>query len=157
MYEESAISILRKLPESKSQADNFVRLIRESIENGETDVLLAYKNISMLEHIFKKLKSDLIIKDVVLEEAERFNQKTFEYQNTKFTIKEVGSTYKYERCNDTVWNDLSEKIKELTDKRKEREAFLRTIKRGMEIYNEEGTLIEPPIKQSTTAVTVTLK
>ncbi len=155
--EESAVSILRKLPENKSQADRFVRLIREGIENGETDPLLAYKNIAMLEHVFKKLKSDLIIKDVVLEEAEKFNQKTFEYQGAKYTIKEAGVTYRFNHCNDTEWERLDEQIKSLTEKRKERETFLKTIKPEMEVYNEEGVMIQAPIKQSSTIVAITLK
>jgi hypothetical protein len=155
--EESAVSILRKLPEDKKQADHFVRLIREGIENGETDPLLAYKNIAMLEHVFKKLKSDLIIKDVVLEEAEKFNQKTFEYQGAKYTIKEAGVTYRFNHCNDTEWERLDEQIKSLTEKRKERETFLKTIKPEMEVYNEEGVMIQTPIKQSSTIVAITLK
>lgn len=155
--EESAISILRKLPENKSQAENFVRLVREGIENGESDPLLAFKNIAMLEHVFKKLKSDMIIKDVVLEEAEKFNQKTFEYQRTKYTIKEAGVSYKFDKCNDTEWERLNEQIKSLTDKKKQREAFLKTITPDMEVYNEEGTMIQAPIKQSSTIVAITLK
>jgi hypothetical protein len=155
--EESAVSILRKLPENKKQAEHFVQLIREGIENGETDPLLAYKNIAMLEHIFKKLKSDMIIRDVVLEEAEKFNQKSFEYQGVKYTIKEAGVSYKFDKCNDTEWERLDEQIKSLTEKKKERENFLKTIKPEMEVYNEEGVKLNAPIKQSSTIVAITLK
>jgi hypothetical protein len=155
--QESAVSILRKLPEDKKQADNFVRLIREGIENGETDPLLAYKNIAMLEHVFKKLKSDMIIRDVVLEEAERFGQKTFDYQGAKYTVKEAGISYNFNRCNDTQWEQLNEQIKSLTEKKKERETFLKTVKPDMEVYNDEGVKIEAPIKTSSTIVAITLK
>ena len=155
--EESAISILRKLPENKKQADSFVRLVREGIEGGETDPLLAYKNIAMLETIFKKLKSDMIIRDVVLEEAEKYGQKTFETNGAKYTIKEVGVKYDFNRCGDTQWERLDASIKSLTDKRKERETFLKTITPDVEVYNDEGTKIEPPIKTSQTTVAITLK
>jgi len=157
MTEESAVSILRKMPETKAEGDNFVRLVRQAIEDGEVDPLLVYKNIGMLEMVFKKLKSDIIIRDIVLESAEKFGAKSFEYQGAKYAIREVGVKYDYAGCGDQEWNDLDAMIANLTERKKEREELLRAITPEMEVYGADGVKLEPAIKTSTTSIILTLK
>lgn len=157
MTEESAVSILRKMPETKAEGDNFVRLVRQAIEDGEVDPLLVYKNIGMLEMVFKKLKGDIIIRDIVLEAAEKFGAKSFEYQGAKYAIREVGVKYDYAGCGDQEWNDLDYTIRNLTERKKEREELLRAITPEMEVYGADGVKLEPAIKTSTTSIVLTLK
>lgn len=74
-------------------------------------------------------------------------------------IKETGAKYDYSVCNDVTWTELNNELNRITELKKQREEFLRTIRpQGMDIIDEEGiiTTIYPPAKSSTTSLTVTL-
>ena len=154
--EESVISIFRKLPETKGQITSYKNLIKQSVENGEVDSLVFFKQVVALEQLVKELKQDDIIKDVILEEAERFNQKSFTYSNAKFSIREVGSRYNYQICDDSQWNELNDEMQKLKEKIGARENFLKSITPEMEVYGADGVKISPPVKTSSTQVVVTL-
>ena len=109
-----------------------------------------------LEQLFKKLKSDELIKDLVLFEAEKYG-KLFEKGNAKFEIKEMGVTYDYSECNDAELDSLNQILKDITDKKKARENFLKAIEPDKEVYDENGVQLFAPVKKSTTQVAVILK
>jgi hypothetical protein len=154
---ESAISIFRKLPETKGQVENYTRLIRESVLNGEVEPLTFAAHISALEKLFTALKSDILIKDVILAEAEKYGTKQFEHGNAKFQIRETGVTYDFAVCGDVEWDQIDSSIKVLQERKKERETFLKSITGEMTIFGEDGAQIMPAIKRSSTQVVITLK
>lgn len=153
---EPSINIFSKLPQTKEQVENYTKIIRESVLNGEVDALDFAAKISALEKLFTTLKSDILIKDCILNEAEKYG-KSFEKGNAKFNIKEVGVTYDFSNCNDFEYEKLSVQISELTEKKKTRESFLKGISIDTEVYGSDGVQLLPAIKRSTTQVTVTLK
>lgn len=153
---ESAISIFRKLPETKSQIKKYSQLIRESVLNGEVDPLDFAAQVSALEQLFKNLKADHLIKDVVLQEAEKYG-KSFEKGNAKFQIKEMGVRFDYSNCEDVEWETICSEVNKWTEKKKSRENFLRGIEPNAEVYGSDGTQLKPPVKTSTTSVAVILK
>ena len=153
---ESAISIFRKLPETKGQVSKYSRLIRESVLNGEIDPLIFISQVSALELLFKGLKSDSLIKDLVLVEAEKYG-KSFEKENAKFQVKEMGVTYDFSECSDAELDSLNQVIKDLTEKKKARENFLKAIQPDKEVYDENGIQLFAPVKKSTTGVAIILK
>ena len=125
--------------------------------NGEVDQLEFASQITALEQLFKALKADHLIKDVILEEAEKYGSKSFEHGNSKFQIKEVGTKFDFTSCLDTEWEELDATIKRYSEKKKEREAFLKTIKPDMEVYGSDGIQLMPVVKTSTTQVVIILK
>ena len=154
---ESAISIFSKLPETKSQVKDYVRIIKESVLNGEVEPLAFASQVSALEQLFKALKQDVLIKDVILEEAEKYGSKSFEKDNAKFQIKEVGVKYDFSGCDDEEWRGMKLQEAELKAKLKEREVFLKSIKPEMEVFGSDGIQLNPVSKTSTTQVTIILK
>lgn len=154
---ESAISIFRKLPETNEQVKKYHSLIRESVLSGEVNALDFAAQISALEKLFKNLKTDHLIKDAVLEEAEKYGAKSFEKGNAKFQIKETGVMFDYDNCEDAEYNDIVNQIDKLTRVKKERESFLKSITPEMEVYGKDGIQLKPAVKKSTTSVTVILK
>jgi hypothetical protein len=154
---ESAISLFKQLPETKQQIKDYSRLIKESVLNGEVEPLQFAAIISALEQLFKGLKSDVLIKDVILEEAEKYGSKTIDKENVKFQIKEVGVKYDFTNCDDNEYDLLCDRIAELSAAKKERENFLKSITPEMEVYGSDGTQLKPAIKSSTTSVAVILK
>lgn len=153
---ESAISIFRKLPETKEQIQNYSRLIRESVLNGEVEPLTFAAQVSALEKLFTALKSDILIKDVILQEAEKYG-KSFDKGNANFRIQETGTTYDYAGCGDVEWEQIDGNIKAFTEKKKARETFLKSITGEMTVFGEDGAQIMPAVKRSTTSVVITLK
>ncbi len=63
-------------------------------------------------------------------------------------------------CNDSDWNYTNDRIKLLTDKRKQREEFLKSLTDTITIVNDqtgEMETIGPPLKKQVMGLKVTLK
>lgn len=75
-------------------------------------------------------------------------------------MKEAGSKYIFDGCNDPIYNSISAVVKENALKLKDRATFLKAVKKRVSINDEEtGEVYEinPPIKTSTTIVEVRIK
>ncbi len=154
---ESAVSIFQKLPESKEQVSSYVRLLKESVLNGEVDPLKFMTQVSAFELMLKQLKGDHLIKDCALEEAEKHGAKSFELSNAKYQIKEVGVKYDFSDCNDAEYMEALDSEKQAKEKRISREKLLKTLTPETEIYGKDGVQLELPKKSSTTQVVITIK
>lgn len=150
------LAIFSKLPETKIQVEKTASQIKSAVLDGEIDPLLFAAQVSAMEKLFTTLKSDILIKDCILSAAEKYG-KSFEKGNAKFQIKEIGVTYDFTECNDYELENLNSQINALTEKKKARETFLKSISFDAEIYGADGLQILPPVKKSTTQVSVTLK
>lgn len=78
--------------------------------------------------------------------------KTTRQYGAEFQIKETGVKYDYSICDDSELDELDINIKELTEKKKIREKFLKSIKG--EVFDNNGVKLNAPSKKSTTSVTV---
>lgn len=154
--EESAISLFRKLPETKSQVSEYKNLIRSSVEKGEVNPLVFLKQVTALEQLVKELKQDVVIKDIILEESEKYNAKSFSDFGANFQIKEVGVKYDFSQCGDPLWEDLNKQITTLNESKKAVETRLKAIDPYSTVYSEDGVRLTPPAKSSTTQVVITL-
>jgi len=157
MYEESAVSIFQKLPETKEQVSSYVALLKQSVLDGEVDPLKFMTQVSAFELMLKQLKGDHLIKDCVLEEAQKHSAKSFELNNAKYQIKEVGVKYDFSDCNDLEYTEALEGEKEAKERRTNREKLLKTLTPESEVYGKDGVQLELPKKSSTTQVVITLK
>ena len=142
---------------TKAQRQDFAQSVINSIKEGLTDPLKVHLQIKCLEDIVKQLTTHPEYKDLTLEEANKHG-KSFELHNAKFEIKEAGVKYDYSNCGDPVYNELAQKMVELEKEIKDRQAFLKAVKPGTEILVEdEVVILYPPVKTSTTSITVNLK
>lgn len=154
---ETAISLLNQMPETKAEIDHFAKLVIEQIDLGEfQDVLKFAARFKALAKLEEKLFSNVLFKDAVLEAAEKYG-KSFEKGNAKFDIRETGTTYNFNVCGDVEWEQLDSQLKGLSDKKKARETFLKSLTPEMVVFGEDGVMILPPHKKSTTSVVITLK
>lgn len=128
-------------------SNNFVN----PIINGDVQI---EKGILILRAIKKAIEdAEEKIYDDVVDAISKYGKEGASINGAKIIIKEVGVKYDFENCNDAIWNDLNNQIKELMEKRKEREAFLRNIIKMTSFVNDEtGEIytINPAIKKSTT-------
>jgi len=166
---DSAIQLFKQLPDTNEQEEKYFDIIREAVLGGETDPVQFYATVSRLERLFKKLKTDALIKDEVITEAGKYTSKTFETASGKFTVKEAGVSWDYSGCDCDELEDVTRKIKELENEMKIKakplmteklrlEKLLQTITPEDEIFDKiSGLKMNPAVKSSTTTIAVTLK
>lgn len=145
------------MPENKDSLALYISNLKSEILAGNENPLKIAKLLKVLEEIVKTLREDLQIKELILKEAEKYTEKTIKNYGAEFCKKEAGVKYDYTECNDNQWNELSQKIHELSLQKKEREQFLNKITPEIVVFNDEGVRIEPPLKTSQSIVTVSIK
>lgn len=77
----------------------------------------------------------------------------------ELTQKEAGVKYDFSGCGDAVYDRLTAEMEALKERIKERENFLKTVKEGMTVVDEESgevMTIRPAMKSSKTIVEVRL-
>jgi len=154
---ETAVSTLSSFNTSKDGIKRYVTQVVNEIKEGVMNPLLAHLYIKSMEKSLEEISKQ--IKEDVMNEAYKY-EKSFDFHGARIEQTELGTKYNYENCGDVVWNGLNKQITELSEKRKEREAMLKTVKDSMTMVNEENGetwTIYPPIKTSTTGIKVTIK
>lgn len=156
----TAMSLLRLNPSTKSQIKSFCRQVKESIDEGETNALDVLVQCRAIEKTVKELLPQ--IKEAILKESEKYPDKDFDYLGNRLEKTEAGVEYDYAATGDPIWERLDADANTAIERRKEREAFLRVIKAG-DIVNvvdpesgEEVTL-KPAPKTSTSIVKVSIR
>lgn len=159
--ELSTISILSLFETTKVERQDFVIRVVESLDNGHVDPLKVHLQVKCMEDVIKQLNANTIYKNNVLDAAQKYEKKSFDFSNSKVEIKEVGVKYDFSKCEDITLNDLYAKQAELDAKVKARETMLKSVsEKGMIVTDEESGetfTVYPPAKSSTTSVVVTLK
>jgi len=150
------LSTITILPGNKKEVDSYYNNAKNELLNGNRDPLIILKHLKAYESIIKSLLADEEIEDTILNEAEKYGNKTFEYAGAEFQIKETGISYDYSNCNDSEWNDLKRQEEEIKKKRKEREETLKVHKEEWG-DPETGEVIYPPVKKGKEKVILKLK
>ena len=154
---EKAISTITNFTTSKDGITKFVNQCVNEIEAGLIDPLHMSIYLKTMEKIVEGIQAK--IKASALSEAEKYG-KSFDFRGAKIELTELGTKYEFKNCNDVVWDSLNKQITELTEKRKEREAMLKTVKDSMTLVDEESGetwKVHPPIKTSTSGIKITIK
>src|SRR5688572_8743447 len=154
----SALSAMRSLATTQTQVDIFSDQLIEAVKSGEANPLEVLVMLRAFEKVSKRVLSE--IHENILSESDKYTEKTWDYHGNKLTKSEVGVQYDYSVCGDPV-HDQRESImnaaKSLLDERKE---FLKALKEPVTIVDEgsgEAVTIRPPVKKSTSTVTVSIK
>jgi hypothetical protein len=159
--EISTTSILALFETNKDQRQDFALRVIDALQAGQVDPLKIHLQVKCMEDIIKLLNSNTIYKKSVLEAAEKFSEKSFQFNNAKVEIKETGVKYDYSQCADPVHSMLEQKLDSAANDLKQRETFLKTVpEKGIVLTDEqtgETFPVYPPAKSSTTNVVVTLK
>lgn len=145
---------------SKANREELAIQIVEAMDAGELNPLDIHYQVKAMEDFIKILTANSRYKDYVLTEGMKHG-KSFQFNGSKMEIKETGVKYDYSKCGDSNWQLLEDQISELKDKQKAVEAHLKVLPaEGIEVVNADtGEVIKmfPPVKTSTTSISVTLK
>lgn len=151
------IKLFSQFPSTKNEIEITARTIRNTVLEGEVDSLQFWKQLMAMEKLVATMKSDVLLKDAVLESACKYGSKPFEAHNASFRIQETGTKYDYFSCGDAEYEMICAEVEKWTNKKKEREEFLKTIKPDQTVFGADGVQIMPPTKTSTTSVVVTIR
>lgn len=149
-------SIMALIDTNKESRQAFIKASIANLKDGGADPLLFHIHVKNMESMIKDLTGNKEYKNLVHEAAVPYG-KSFERHNATVEIKEAGTRWNYDRCEDTVWISLQMELAELTKKIKEREAFLQNVPEGGIVDPEHGNMIYRASKSSSTTVAITLK
>lgn len=162
-------SILALFETTKEQRSNFVHDIVSKMVDEQVDPLKIHLQVKAMEDIITGLTSRdekknknfayaVTYQNLLLEAAEKHGKK-FQLHNAEFSIKEVGTSYDFSKCEDIELIELLKDQDILKEKIKAKQDFLKTVPlSGLEILiGDELVKVYPPSKTSTTSVAVSLK
>lgn len=147
---DNAVSYLTVLPANRDEINSFTSRVVTELEGGVIDPLELRRNIKAIEIALEAIKEKA--RDIFVDEAQKYG-KEFSYAGADFKVGEYGIKYNYKGTGDPVWAKLSEMLKQ-------REEYLRSMKE-VDYWTDEETgeiyKITPPVKTSTTSVSVNIK
>lgn len=98
------------------------------------------------------------IDPIAIDEAHKHG-KSFKMHGAKVEVREVGTKWYYDKTGDSVLARIVDEKSKVSEKEKERQQFLKTLKDPMQVLDEEtGELITiyPARKESKTGLVVTI-
>ena len=144
-----SLKIISDIPANKAGIELFANAVVEGVMSGDVSPLEVRARIDAIEKIIKAVKDNEQFRDVVLDEADTYPEKSFEVNGIKFTKAESA---RYDYSADPIWRNLKHDEEMFAKERKEREAVLKALKEPTDI---NGLVCNPPVKKSTTTVRVT--
>lgn len=171
--EMKATSILSLLETNKDQRQSFITNLMMDMDAGNVDPLKIHLQVKCIEKIVdeltntdeKKNKDGFHIarryRSLVLDAAEKYGQKEFEFNGAKIKVGETGTKYDYSKTGDSELLQWQTDLEELKGKIDKRQKMLQAVPvKGMTVVNDdtgEAVTVYPPAKSSTTFITMTLK
>ena len=152
---QTAVSTLSVFPNTKEQVSLFANKLRTELENGEVNPLEIITMQKAIEKVFDAVKPTL--SELARAEAEKHG-KSFDFKGAKIECVEVGTKYDFSECGHLDYDDLCEKINQLTEMKKNYETMIKTYKEPQDLVSIDGEVmtVYPPKKTSTSSIKVTL-
>lgn len=155
---QAGVSFEHLLDAKKSNINTAVAAIKGEIANGNFDslkgLILAAKGKALFTDLEKELRP--------LAENDYLNKLEKGYAAHDVNIEQAPTKtdYDYSVCNDPEWENLDGVVKANTELKKHREAFLKTLKKPMEIVDRdtgETYTIYPPNKLQKEGLKLTIR
>jgi len=149
-----SLELSKLLTFDKADIFEVVSTVVERVNDGWVDPLDALIYAKKGELLFKEVISG--IKSKVEVPAE----KGYTKYHAQLTEKMSGVKYDYSECGDPTWNDLQAQIDKLTTEKKDRESFLKSLKKETTIVDDESgevITLQPPVKSGSMSIALTLK
>lgn len=147
----NAISELKRGALTKAQQESFSAKLIDEILNGDANSLDVNLYLKSMEKVIETVLKNSLVKEAIFSEAAKFGEKTFEHLGCKITMTGK-QTFDYATCGSSEWEDLDDKIKSLTVKKKNLEETFKTLKAPMATL--EGEIINPPAISRTEFLTI---
>jgi len=155
---QSPTELLTMMASTSTQIDVFSDGVIQSVQAGEINPLAVLIQLRAMERASARILKE--IAPNLLNEADKYPEKEFEYQGNKITKAEHGTKYDYSSCKDPQWIELENDFRIISQKKSDRESFLKALKTPITLLDElsgEVVTITPPTKKSTSGLNVTIK
>lgn len=151
---ETATGVLELMPSTDVQIAKFVHQIVSSVKKGEVSALKIQVLMRALEAVSEHVREE--IEENVLNEADRYNEKSIELYGARIEKGETNVRYNYLKSGDLEYEELHAEAETANRKLKEREAFLRQIKEPQGLISRHGEpyTAHPPFRTSKECVKV---
>lgn len=121
----------------KTNLDRATRRFVQLIEDGDVNPLDTIVKMHAVGKLVEGVTKNIMVKDAVKAELEKYGTKTVKYNGVTFQMKEVGVKYDYSTCNDPVWIRLKVCFDIAAAALKEREDMLKMMPvEGMTVVDE---------------------
>ena len=138
---DKELKIISKIPQTKQEIDIYAINIRNIFFSGDVSELFLWKNINAMHSLLSKVKDDDKIKKLVVKKRDDIKEKHYENYGAIFDIRETGVKYDYAACGDAEYDEICAEVEKWTNKKKEREEFLKTIKPDQTVFGANGVQI----------------
>lgn len=140
---ETIISTMSVLPTTADEVIMFTHKLSDELTSGFINPLELLRIKRGIETVFENIKP--LLDELAQEEAAKYHENNFEYRGIKIE-KSSSVKYDYKVCGHPEYDRIIERKKEL-------EAFFKTIKSPIHIANAdtmgEEVMVLPPLKKST--------
>jgi hypothetical protein len=149
------------LPEINEQISkaNIQYLANKVVDNVclTGNIIQLAENLAKMDLLIKEIKDNSNYKDYILNEVSKYGKSHVTASGTKLEVAEVGTKYDYSLTGDVELKELEEQKAIIEFKIKERQTFLKALKRPMEVlFADELITLHPPAKTSTTSIKTTI-
>jgi len=159
MLPNKTSSYITVLPTTRSEIFTFVEKFRAEMAAGYIEATKVAIQLKAMEELIKTLRADEKVREMIMEEVDKYPERQFEIQGAKFEKSETGVKYDFTGCNSAKWKRLKEEKEKVDAILKDEEDFLKTLtKTENEVFdNDTGEKLNPPVRSSNTYVKITLK
>jgi hypothetical protein len=143
-------------PRTIADIESFVVGLVDEVNEGREYALDVFVAAKRWQRTIEAVISN--IEKQAVEEAGR-QGKRFSHNGASVEVRELGARWFYDKCNDPIFNSIAHEKNLITEREKERQGFLKSLKEAVSILDEDtGEVIRvvPPRKESKTGVVVTL-
>ncbi len=138
---------------NKAYIGSLVEQARANLSEGHIDPLKLLVTAKKGQELFTQLEKT--VRPYAEGEARLGKGEVYKKFGCDITERMTGVSYDFTNCDDSEWNSLTDQINTLTEQRKDREKFLKTITKP--IFDEDGVQINPPIHKGKLGLAIQIK
>lgn len=121
------------------------------------DIIGLAENVAKMDMLIKEIKDNDEYRNYIVNEISKYGKSHTTESGTKIELAEVGIKYDYSQTGDVELMELENQKMQLDAKIKERQTFLKSINKPMEVlFFDELVTIYPASKTSTSSVKITI-
>ena len=148
------------MPTGKVAKQQLEQQIKTMYLSGDFDPLQVEIGIKGIEEAVKTIRKDPEVRDAVMDALSMYNEKTIELNGAQVQKRNMPARYDFAVCQDPVWESLNAQLDTLKQQIKDREGFLKSLKK-MEVIVDQDTgetvEVKPPIKTQGETLAITFK
>ena len=148
------------MPTGKVAKQQLEGQLRSMYLSGDFDPLDIEIKVKGVSDAIEAVRKDPEVRDAVMDALSLYNEKTIELEGAKVQKRLTPARYIFSECGDPEWSKLDAQIKALTEQRKDREGFLKSLKKMEVIVDQdtgEAVEVQPPIKTQGETLAITFK